>query len=65
MSLFDTQNLCEIASEEYPGERIALPVGRIIDRYKVRKHSDLVFGCRHTCSTPGSRCSMGGSWRCQ
>lgn len=91
MSLFDTQNLCEIASEEYPGERliacfnpllaaerarkrqalleateekleaiakdvgrrkekllskedIALRVGRIIDRYKMRKHFDLVFG---------------------
>lgn len=91
MSLFDTQNLCEITSEEYPGERlvacfnpllaaerarkrqalleatqekleaiakdvgrrkekllskedIALRVGRIIDRYKMRKHFDLVFG---------------------
>ena len=91
MSLFDTQNLCEIASEEYPGERlvacfnpllaaerarkrqalleateekleaiakdvgrrkekllskegIALRVGRVIDRYKMRKHFDLVFG---------------------
>jgi transposase len=91
MSLFDTQNLCEIVSKEYPGERlvacfnpllaaerarkrqallvateekleaitkdverrkekvlskeaIALRVGRIIDRYKMRKHFDLVFG---------------------
>jgi hypothetical protein len=91
MSLFDTQNLCEIASKEYPGERlvacfnpllsaerarkrqalleateakleaiakdverrkekvlskedIALRVGRVIDRYKMRKHFDLVFG---------------------
>ena len=91
MSLFDTQSLCEITSEEYPGERlvaclnpllcaerarkrqalleateekleaiakdvgrrkekllskeeIALRVGRIIDRYKMRKHFDLVFG---------------------
>jgi hypothetical protein len=91
MSLFDTQNLCEITSEEYPGERlvacfnpllcaerarkrqalleateeklgviakdverrkekvlskedIALRVGRVIDRYKMRKHFDLVFG---------------------
>ena len=91
MSLFDTQNLCEITSEDYPGERliacfnpllaaerarkrqalleatqekleaiakdverrkekvlskedIALRVGRVIDRYKMRKHFDLVFG---------------------
>ncbi|MDQ3000169.1 MAG: transposase, partial [Fibrobacterota bacterium] len=91
MTLFDKQNLCEITSEEYPGERlvacynpllaaerarkrlallaateeqlsviekgvarrkekllskedIALRVGRIIDRYKMRKHFDLVFG---------------------
>jgi Transposase DDE domain len=103
MSLFDTQNLCEIVSKEYPGERlvacfnpllaaerarkrqallaateekleaiakdvgrrkekvlskedIALRVGRIIDRYKMRKHFDLVFGdgylsyCRITSS---------------
>ncbi len=91
MTLFDKRNLCEIASQEYPGERlvacynpllaaerarkrqallaateehlaaiekdvgrrkdkllskedIALRVGRIIDRYKMRKHFDLVFG---------------------
>lgn len=91
MSLFDTQNLCEIAAPEFPGERliacfnpllaqerkrkrqelleatekslsaierevarrtqtplsaeaIALKVGRVIGRYKMKKHFDLVFG---------------------
>jgi hypothetical protein len=91
ISLFDKQNLCEITSAEYPGERliacynpllaaersrkrqallkateehlsaierdvtrrkekglskedIALRVGRVINRYKMQKHFDLVFG---------------------
>lgn len=91
LSLFDTQNLCEIASPDFPGERliacfnpllaeerrrkrrelfeateknlsaierevarrtqtplsaeaIALKVGRVIGRHKMKKHFELVFG---------------------